>query len=91
MPPDGRLVHDAADPVHHEHGVGHVGQPVRGVAELLVSSEDSVSCNNKGQGSIKVGANTDGEWNYSVCVSQAILFSPTIMNILDRIIVNRRQ
>ena len=43
---------------------------------------------------VKVGANTDGEWNYSVCVcvpSDTFLAHYSIMYILDLMIVNRRQ
>ena len=43
VPPDGGLVHDAPDPVDHEHDVIDIRQPVCGVTELLVASEDSVT------------------------------------------------
>ena len=43
VPPDGGLVHDAPNPVDHEHYVIDVRKPVGGVAELLVASEDSVT------------------------------------------------
>ena len=43
VPPDGGLVHDAPDPVDHEHDVIDVRQAVSGITELLVASEDSVT------------------------------------------------
>ena len=43
VPPNSGLVHDAPNPVDHEHYVIDVRKPVRGVAELLVASEDSVT------------------------------------------------
>lgn len=43
VPPYRRLVHDAAHAVHDKHHVGYVGEAVGGVAQLCITTEQSVA------------------------------------------------
>ena len=54
VPPDGGLVHDAPDPMDHEHDVVDVRKAIRCITKLLVAAEDSVTWNKKNKAATKL-------------------------------------